>query len=135
MTASVAPRPVFSLASTPLLSSMILVAGNLILAHSGQRFAIITACLALLLTLRAIRTLSTRLSDAGVTQLSWRGRVHLSWADVTQVTRTPRSLTLTGDRQQVVVSVEEFPDTPTAISYIEAHLPSTLSSRSESPLR
>ena len=127
MTPSDAPKQVYALASASLISSFILIAGGLYLAARGQYFGIISAFGAAVLTLRAIRTLSTRVTDAGVSQASWGGRVHLSWNAVREVRRTPLSFTLMGDRRKVVVSVEEFQDTATAISYIESHLPSNLS--------
>lgn len=117
------PKQVYPLASTSLIFGSILTVGSVVLAARGQASGLLTAFGALILTLRAIRTLSTRVTEAGVSQWSWGGRIHLSWTDVTQITRTPLSLTLIGDKRQVVVSVEEFQDTAAAISYIESHLP------------
>jgi hypothetical protein len=128
MRPSDAPRQVYPLASTALISGSILTAGNFLLAASGQRLGLFVGFGALALTLRAVRTLSTRVTETGVSQLHWGGRVQLSWSEVTQVTRTPRSFTLTGDERRVVVSVEEFQDTAAAISYIESHLRSNFRS-------
>ncbi len=125
-----APKQVYPLASTSLIFSSILMASGVLLAvKTGQSLGLVSAFGALVLTLRAIRTLSTRVTEAGVSQLNWRGRVNLSWTEITRVTRTPLSLTLTADKKQVVVSVEEFQDTAAAIAYIESHLPSKLSSK------
>jgi len=129
VTPSDAPKQVYPLASTALLFGSILFAGNVFLATTGPSFIYVTAFCALVSTLRAIRTLSTRVTEAGVSQWNWRGHVHLPWTEVTEVTRTPLSLTLTGDKSRVVVSVEEFQDTAAAIAYIESHLPSNLSNR------
>lgn len=123
-----APKQVYPLASTGLIFGCILTASSVFLAVIGPSFIFFTAFCALISTLRAIRILSTRVTEAGVSQWNWRGPVHLSWTEVTEVTRTPLSLTLTGDHRQVVVSVEEFQDTAAAISYIESHLPSNLCS-------
>jgi len=135
-----APKQVYPLASTSLIFSSILTVGGVVLAARGEASFLVPAFGALVLTLRAIRTLSTRLTEAGVSQWSWGGRIHLSWTEVTQVTRTPLSLTLIGDKRQVVVSVEEFQDTAAAISYIESHLPGAehaqyevMENREESP--
>jgi len=126
VTPSAAPKQVYAFASTALLTGVVLIAGNLFLAHSGEPFAMITAVLGVFFTLRAIRTLSTRVTEAGVTQLTWSGPAHLAWTEITQVTRRPLAFTLTGAKGQVVVSLEEFQDTAAAISFIEAHLPSNL---------
>lgn len=128
VTPSDAPKQVYPLASTALISSFILLAGGIVLAFNGQFLGIISAFGAFLLAFRAIRTLSTRVTEKGVSQLSWSGRVHLQWIEVTQITRRPLSLTLAGDKRQVMVSVEEFQDTAAAINYIESRLPSNLSS-------
>gem|GEM_PF-3348695 len=129
MTPSAAPKQVYPLASASLIFGFILMAWSVFSAAIGQSAGIVTAFGALALMLRAIRTLSTRVTEAGVSQLTWGGRVHVSWTEVTKVTRTPLSLTLTGEKMTVVVSVEEFQDTAAAISFIESHLPPHLSSR------
>lgn len=129
MTPPDAPKQVYPLASTALISGSVMLAGGIFLAASGASLGVISAFGALLLTLRAIRTLSTRVTEAGVSQLSWRGRVHLPWTEVTQVTRTPLSLTLAGEKSRVVVSLEEFQDTAAAITYMESRLPSNLGSK------
>jgi len=126
VTPSAAPKQVYAFASTGLLTGVVLIAGNIFLARSGQSFAMLTAVLALFVTLRAIRTLSTRVTEAGVTQLTWTGPVHLAWTEVTEVARRRLSFTLTGAKGQVVVSLEEFQDTAAAITFIESHLPSNL---------
>jgi len=128
VTASSPPRQVYALASASLLFGIILFASGVISAASGQSIGVISASGALVLTLRAIRTLSTRMTEAGVSQLTWGGRVHLSWNEVTRVTRTSLSFTLIGNKKRVVLSVEELQDTAAAISYIESRLPSNLGS-------
>jgi hypothetical protein len=98
------------------------------LAAHGNSTGIYSAFGATVLMLLKLRNVSTRVSEAGVSQLTLRGRVHLSWNEVTQVTRAPLSLTLAGAKRRVVVSVEEFADSAAAISYVESHLPSNLRS-------
>jgi hypothetical protein len=121
-----APKIVYPLAATALIFGVLQVPCSVFLAVKGESLGIITAFGALALTLQAIRTLSTRVTEAGASQLTWSGRVHLSWTEVTQVTRTPLSITLTGEKRKVVVPVEVFENTAAAISYIESHLPSHL---------
>lgn len=130
VTPSDAPKQVYPLASTALIfSSVLIVSGVFLTASTGQFLSLYSVVGGLFLMLRAIRTLSTRVTEAGVSQLNWRGRVHLSWTEITRVTRTPLSFRLTGDKKRVVVSVEEFQDTAAAIAYIESHLPSDLSNK------
>ena len=50
----------------------------------------------------------------------------MSWAEVTQVKRTPLAFILTGDKKQVVVSLEELQDTDAAKTYIESFIASKL---------
>jgi hypothetical protein len=118
-----APKLVYPLASTALIFGVLQIPASVYLAVEGQSLGIITAFGAVALTLNAIRTLSTRVTDAGVSQLTWNGRIHLSWSEVTQVKRTPLSITLTGDKRRAVVPVEVFENTAATISYIESHLP------------
>jgi len=73
-----------------------------------------------------IRSVSTRVTEMGVSQLTLRGRVHLSWNEVTRVTRAPLSVTLVGSNRRMVVSLEEFADSAAVISYVESHIPSNL---------
>jgi hypothetical protein len=122
-----APKQVYALALASLISCLILVGAGVVFASQGQAIGLISAFGALLLGLRAVRTLSTRITEAGVSQLSWAGRVHVAWAEVTQVTRTPLSFILTGDKKRVVVSLEELQDTDAAKSYIESCIASKLS--------
>jgi hypothetical protein len=122
-----APKQVHALASASLIFCVILIASGIFLAVRGQSLGSISAFGALVLAFRAIRTLSTRVTDTGVSQLTWGGRLHLSWTEITQVTRTPLSFTLAGNEKRVVVSLEEFQDTAAATSYMESHLPVNLS--------
>jgi hypothetical protein len=123
---SEAPKLVYPLASAELIFGVLQIPFSAFLAFTGQSLGIITAFGALVLTLHSIRTLSTRVSEAGASQLTWSGRIQLAWAEVTQVTRTVESFTLTGDKKRVVVPVEVFENTTATIAYIEAHLPAHL---------
>ena len=121
-----APKQVYALASASLISCIMLIAAGVIFASRGQSIGLVSAFGALLLGLRAVRTLSTRITETGVSQLTWAGRVRMSWAEVTQVKRTPLAFILTGDKKQVVVSLEELQDTDAAKSYIESFIASKL---------
>jgi hypothetical protein len=77
----------------------------------------------LLITLRAARILSTQVSSADVSQLTWRGRIRVPWDDVTTVTRRKRSIVLTSLDGSVVVEPEGFCDTQGAVEYLDRHLP------------
>ena len=72
------------------------------------------------------RVLSTQLTSAGVSQLTWRGRMHLRWDEITTVTRKSRSITLADKRGSVIVPVESFYDTAAAIQFMDSHLPPEL---------
>ncbi len=122
------PKLIYSLAFGPLIMGFLLIAAGLWLVALGNSTGIYSAFGATVLILLKLRNVSTRVTEAGVSQLSLRGRVHLSWNEVTQVTRAPLSLTLAGAKRRVVVSVEDFADSDAAISYIEHHIPSNLRS-------
>jgi hypothetical protein len=104
------------------------VAAGIWLGALGNGMGIVSVCGACVLMLLKIRSVSTRVTEVGVSQLTLRGRVHLSWHEVTQVTRGPLSLTLVGTNRRVVVSLEEFADSAAVISYMESHIPSNLRS-------
>jgi hypothetical protein len=123
-----APKQVHALALSSLIFCCILLANGVYLAALRQPLGVISVFGAFVLMLRSIRILSTRITETEVSQLSWRGRLHMPWTEVTQVTRTPLSFTLTGDKRRIVISVEELQDTAAAIAYIESHLPTHLSS-------
>ena len=120
------PKVIYSLALGPLIMGFLLVAGGLWLVRIGNVGGLYSAFGAIVLILLKLRNVSTRITEVGVSQLTLRGRIHLSWNEVTQVTRAPLSLTLVGDKSRVVVSVEEFADSTAAMSYMESHIPSNL---------
>ena len=128
MTTPDPPKPIYSLAFGPLTVGFLLIASGLWLVALGNSTGLFSAFGAAVLILLKIRDVSTRVTETGVSQWSWRGRVHLSWNEVTQVTRAPLSFTLAGAKSRVVVSVEEFADSAAAISYMESHIPSNLRS-------
>jgi hypothetical protein len=120
------PKPLVPLAFEELLLGLLLIAGGLWLGAWGNALGWVSSLGAALLMLVKLRNVSTRLDEAGVSQLTWRGRVRLPWNDVSAVQRRPLSWTLAGGGRRVVVSVEEFADSAAARTYIEAHLPATL---------
>lgn len=122
------PKVIYPLAFGSLILGLLLIAGGLWLIALGNFAGIYSVFGATVLILLKLRDVSTRVTEAGVSQLTLRGRVHLSWHEVTQVTRTPLSLTLAGAKRRVVVSVEEFADSTAAKSYMESHIPSNLRS-------
>ncbi len=122
------PTLMSSLAFETLLLGSLVVAGGIWLNALGNAMGILSVCGACFLILLKIRNISTRVTEAGVSQLTLRGRVHLSWDEITQVTRSPLSLTLASTKRRVVVSVEEFADSASVISYMESHIPSNLRS-------
>jgi hypothetical protein len=122
------PKLIFPLALGSLIMGFLLIAAGLWLMTLGNSIGIYSVFGAAALIVLKLRNVSTRVTEEGVSQLSLRGRDHLSWNEVTQVARTPLSLTLVGANKRMVVSVEEFADSAGAKSYIESHIPSNLRS-------
>ena len=122
------PKLIYPLAFEGLILGFLVIVGGLWLGAIGNAYGIFSIFGASVLVLLKIRNISTRVTEAGVSQLTLRGRVHLSWSEVTQVTRSPLSFTLAGTKRRLVVSVEEFADSAATISYMESHLPSKLRS-------
>jgi hypothetical protein len=117
-----------SFGGSGVIFGSLVVAAGIWLGALGNGMGIVSVCGACVLMLLKIRSVSTRVTEVGVSQLTLRGRVHLSWHEVTQVTRAPLSLTLVGTNRRVVVSLEEFADSAAVISYVESHIPSNLRS-------
>jgi hypothetical protein len=122
------PKLVYPLAFGPLVLGFFLVAGGLWLVAHGNSSGMYSVFGATVLILLKLRNVSTRVTEAGVSQLTLRGRVYLSWNEITQVTRAPLSLTLAGAKKRVVVSVEEYADSAAAITYMESHILSNVRS-------
>jgi hypothetical protein len=120
------PKLIYSLAFGMLTLCLLLIASGLWLVAIGNSGGLYSVFGGTALMLLKLRNVSTRVTETGVSQLTLRGRVHLSWTEVTQVTRAPLSLTLAGAKRRVVVSLEEFADSAAAISYVESHIPSNL---------
>jgi hypothetical protein len=125
---STPPRLVYSLLPRPLFPILGIAFYSFVAASDprpvGRGVALVGAVCAIIFTLRAIQVASTRVTEAGISQLTWSGRLHLSWADVTVIKRNPFTLSAQGRR--MVVPVEAFENTAAAIEYIEARLPSSL---------
>jgi hypothetical protein len=121
-----APKLINSLAFEALIFGSLAVAAGIWLGALGNGMGIVSVGGACVLMLLKIRSVSTRVTEMGVSQLTLRGRVHLSWNEVTRVTRAPLSVTLVGSNRRMVVSLEEFADSAAVISYVESHIPSNL---------
>jgi len=80
----------------------------------------------LYISLNVVRVLSTNVTAAGISQLTWRGWLQMRWEDVTTVTRRRRSMVLTSCNGKVIVPTESFYDTRAAMEYLHAHLPEHL---------
>jgi hypothetical protein len=70
-----------------------------------------------------VRPLSTKLTSAGISQLTWRGRKHLAWADVTHVARQPQTITLSGPSGRFIVPLMLYSNAGAAVAFLSSHLP------------
>jgi len=122
-----APKIAATLERTKLLMAgcLIFVQGPLMFQQKNPFYAVMFFY-AIYLSLDVVRILSTQVSAGGISQLTWRGRVHMRWMDVTTVTRRKRSVVLTSRDGNVVVPTESFYDTQAAVNYVESHLPEHL---------
>ena len=75
------------------------------------------------------RAISTELSSAGISQLTFGGRKLLAWADITRVTRQPKTITLFGPSGSVIVPLVLFDNAAAAHDFVTSHLPRHLRSR------
>ncbi len=128
---SEAPRLVRSLLSPGALMGVGMMFGYGLLGIASRRpletfLAIIMVVFGAARTYQTIRVASTRVTETGVSQLTWIGRVHLSFAEVTRVSRKPFEFALSGPHGRVIVPVEVFENTTEAIGYIESRLPTAV---------
>lgn len=77
----------------------------------------------LILIFREIRVVSTHVTDVGVSQLTWRGRIQLHWDEVTTVAKGRRSIKLAGVDGSVIFPIERFCESKAAKGYLDSHLP------------
>jgi hypothetical protein len=89
-------------------------------------FGILLLLGSLYMSLNVARVLSTHVTAAGISQLTWRGRIQILWSDVTAVTRRNRSIVLTSSNGSVTVPIESFYDSNAAVEYFNSHLPKHL---------
>lgn len=61
-----------------------------------------------------------------MSQWTWRGRSHLKWEDVTDVTRDARSMTLTAGGVNVLFPIDRFYDSKAPAEYVHRHLPAAI---------
>jgi hypothetical protein len=124
-----APRLVRSLVSPAVIVGGFQILLGISLAYNDRRpigsilGVLLTLC-AIAVTYRAIRDASTRVTETGISQLTWRGRLHLLFSDVTGMTKKSHVLLLSSRHGRVVVPVGFFENTASAIAYIQARLPS-----------
>jgi len=72
------------------------------------------------------RDLSTKLTSDGVSQLTWRGRVHLGWEAVLAVKRKANSIVLHGATARIVIAYQRFYDSGATVRFVDSHLPRNL---------
>ncbi len=119
------PRIVYPLLVPDAAIAAIMIVDGLILARNhwvGAAYAVG----GLFFGLRFVRDLSTRVTAVGVTQLTWRGRRRLNWADVTGVVRKPRSVLVSGNAGSIVLPIESFSDSNETLRFIHERLPPEL---------
>jgi hypothetical protein len=83
--------------------------------------AVLFLCAVLLVVL--LPAVSTQLSSDGISQLSWRGRVHLAWHEVDTATVQSRAIVLLGGGRRFSVPLIFFSDARAAFDFVRAHLP------------
>jgi hypothetical protein len=80
----------------------------------------------LVLGIGLTRSLSTQLCSSGISQLTWRGRIHLAWSEITQVTRQRQTITLKSAGNRFIVPLVFFSNADAALKFVSSHLPSHL---------
>jgi hypothetical protein len=120
------PKIASTLESARLVVPGLVFFESLLMWQRNHLVALAFMLAALALCLFRIRILSTQVSAAGVSQLTWRGRIQLRWDEVMAVTRKPRSIVLAGAGGSVVVPIDSFHDTAAAVQFINSHLPAQL---------
>jgi len=71
-----------------------------------------------------LRTLTTQITDEGVSQMTLRGRRYLAWTEVAAVSRNGRAYWLTGGGRKLFLWLSLFEDSDAAHAFVEGHLPS-----------
>jgi uncharacterized membrane protein len=73
------PKLIYALAFETLILGFLVVVAGIWLGALGNGMGILSVCGACVLMILKIRSVSTRVTEVGVSQLTLRGRVHLSW--------------------------------------------------------
>jgi hypothetical protein len=120
------PKIVSTLKWARLLGSGLLFLQALLAWQHSHLFALAFVIGGTAIGLAQARILSTKLTSAGVSQFTWRGRVNLKWSEITRVKRKLRSITVTGTGGSVVVDVDNFYDAEAALQFVNSHLPTHL---------
>jgi hypothetical protein len=97
---------------------------NAFLILPEERLMAATSMLgALAIILVVVRRLSTKLTDAGVSQLTWHGRVYMRWSDIKTITRRSTAITVTGGKGSIVLPIESYYDSGAAVRFVDTRLP------------
>jgi hypothetical protein len=121
-----APKIVSTLKWHRLLGSGLLFLQAPLAWQHNRLFALAIGIGALAIGLAQVRILSTKVTSAGISQITWRGRVNLRWDEIKTVRRNPRSITVTGDTGSVIVSIDSFYESDAAVQFVNSHLPAHL---------
>jgi len=70
-----------------------------------------------------LRTLTTQLTQEGVSQTTLQGRKYLAWTEVAEVSRNGRAYWLKGKGQKLFLWLSLFEDSDAACAFVEEHLP------------
>ena len=123
-----APPKVALVLVTALYSALgvLLLVFGIVLWRGNFGVSLATLFFCLVLGSGIVRVLSTQMDSHGISQLTWRGRLHLDWGDVREVAFRPRVVTLVGRAARFPVHLVFYSDSDAVISFVSSHLPAHL---------
>lgn len=134
------PEPITTADSPPKVWPMPLIIGyavlfslNIWISYREPVFLAISVLAWLLISTGLLRVLTTELTNEGFSQSTLRGRKHIAWTDVEQVSRNDGRYWVTGKGLKLLLRPGLFEDPDAARTFIEKRLPAEQINLPESP--
>jgi len=102
-----------------------LLAADFWISYRNPVFLLMSVVTWPLICVGLLRTLTTRLTHEGASQMTLRGRRHLAWTEVVEVSRNGRAYWLKGNGQKLFLWLALFEDSDAAYAFVEEHLPTS----------
>jgi len=121
--AAAAPKIAFRLQIPTLVLLLFWALFYLFVWNHNRLVGLAIGVAGLALCIYRLGILSTQITEAGVSQWTWRGRIALSWDDIALVSKTRSYVVLEGSKGSIRVPIPIYYDSRAVAQFLTSHLP------------